>query len=217
MNYFKKNETSIEKYDVKFERDEIERLRIEVINNCSEIFHREYDSTQGPNQFDYLKIRNYKQQENGYQEYIDGPDEPVYHFTYNEYKYPYLISLIDRLLDGEESTLEEIFNYTPTDKRLSIEDRIKIMSDEIDQIPNIEVDEKTNKLEELKQLIEHSKLNSNQKPTEQYYLRLQELIQLELVDTISTDELTRVSAFWGDNSSLKDETKLVYKKVKDND
>ena len=61
MYYYVYKDKCVEKYLVNFSKEEIEKLKLEIINNCSEIEHREYDGTHGPNYFDYLRIRNYKE------------------------------------------------------------------------------------------------------------------------------------------------------------
>lgn len=40
MLYFRKNDDVIEKYQVNFDKEKIEKLKQEIINNCSFITHR---------------------------------------------------------------------------------------------------------------------------------------------------------------------------------
>ena len=44
MIYFRKNDEVIEKYQVDFDKEEIEKLKRKIINNCSFIQHEEYES-----------------------------------------------------------------------------------------------------------------------------------------------------------------------------
>ena len=87
MYYFIDKKETIEKYLVSFSKDEIEKLKIEIINNCSEIEHHEYEGTHDPNEFDYLRIKNYKERFVRVEESRDSlqwPDQRVYHYSYDD-------------------------------------------------------------------------------------------------------------------------------------
>lgn len=212
MYYFNYKKDTVEKYLVSFDKEEIERLRIEIINNCSEIEHKEYDGFNGPNYFDYLKIRNYKEKFLRIQESRDSlqmPDRKIYHYSYDEHKFPILISVIDNLLKEDVLSLESIFNNNSLLFEKPINERIKIASDELDSIDNLDLDKKRKKLEELQRLAELKKLNKNQKSIEPYFGRLKELIQIQLIDTISFEEIRRVNNFFGKEENFKKVLKII--------
>lgn len=100
MYYFLEQKYTIEKYFVSFSKEELENLKIEIINKCSEIEHYEYDGTEGPNKFDYLQIRNYHEKFIRIRESRDNlqwPDQKLYHYSYDKYNYPTLVTAIDNL------------------------------------------------------------------------------------------------------------------------
>ena len=188
MYYFIDKKETIEKYSVSFSKEELEKLKIEIINNCSEIEHHEYEGTHGPNEFDYLRIRNYKERFVRVEESRDSlqwPDQRVYHYSYDEYKFPELVSVIDELLNGNVLVLDTIFNTNPESKGETIDEKIRKASEELDAIDNLKIAKKREKLDELQKLIELKKLNETQKSVVPYYARLRELITLDLVDTIT--------------------------------
>jgi len=59
MVYFKYDGEKVEKYTVSFDKEQLEKLRIRMIDECSEITHHEVEGLNGPNQYDYLRIRDY--------------------------------------------------------------------------------------------------------------------------------------------------------------
>jgi len=198
MYYFKVKENVVEKYLVNFSKEEIEELRALIINRCSEIVHREYTGCKGPNQFDYLRIRNYKQKYVGLKEARDyySPDREMYQFSYDEYQYPYLVDVIDRLLKGSENAIATILEDSFESKEKSIPERIKKASEELDAIDNLDINKKRAKLDELQELLKLQKLNENQEPIGPYHEKLKDLISLELVDKITTEEIERVENFF---------------------
>lgn len=204
MNYFKQNGNMVEKYEINYEREVIENFKVRVINECSEIIHQEIDSTVGPDRSDYLKIRNYHQGSKvGVREYTDGPDEYIYHFSYDEYKFPYLVSLIDKFLNGDMYALKSIFNPDFKMESVSINTRIEMTMSELEEINNLDFDKKREKLDELKKLIEISNINKDQKPIADYYNKFKDLVSLNLVDTISIDEISKITSFFDIANNLQ--------------
>lgn len=210
MYYFVENKDIVEKYLVSFDKEEIEKLKIKIINNCSEIVHHEYDGTHGPNQFDYLKIRNYKERFIRIQESRDTlqyPDQKIYHYSYDEYKFPVLVSYINELLIKENVLiLDKIFNENDEIKTETYDDKIKKASDELDTIDNLDIDKKRVKLDELQELLQLKKLNEKQESIDLYVDELKRLITLDLVDTISKIEIDRVNNFFENKADLKKQT-----------
>jgi len=206
MYYFEGDKDKITKYKISFEEKELEKIKIEIINNCSTIIHREERTTFGMFGFgksrfqDRLKYRNYREEKVGIKEYIDGPDEDIYHITYDEYIYPKLIELIDKLIKGDISVIEEIFNDDKIEKPISYEEKIKKVSLELDKIDNLNIKEKRNKLNELEKVIKEAKLNENRKSIIYYYEEVKKIVIFNKEDEISLEEVERVRNFFGENN-----------------
>ncbi|MBQ3021629.1 MAG: hypothetical protein IJD92_05360 [Bacilli bacterium] len=212
MYYFIDKKETIEKYSVSFSKEELEKLKIEIINNCSEIEHHEYEGTHGPNEFDYFRIRNYKERFVRVKESRDSlqwPDQRIYHYSYDEYKFPELVSAIEELLNRNVLVLDTIFNTNPESKIETIDERIRKASAELDAIDNLKITKKREKLDELQKLIELKKLNKKQKSVVPYYARLRELITLDLVDTITKEEIERVNQFFGNSTNVKKQSQKI--------
>ena len=201
MYYFEVLEDKVNKYEVSFDRDIMEELRIEIINNCSEIVHHNYieNYDHRPDETDYLRIRRYSRIYVG----IDKKsNSSMYRYIYDEYKFPKLVFLIDRLLSGDTSVIEEIFSPSlDKDNNLSYTDRIGILIKEIGSINN-EHDKREAKVRELMGLISLAEINKGKRSDREYYSRVRELIQINLVDSISLDEVYRVNNFFKDNDKV---------------
>lgn len=200
MYLFKIEDDKIKKYQVSFLEEELQNIKLEIINNCSEIVPRKYTGTTCKD--DFLKVRNLRRVYIGRSESRDELQylsEDLYEFSYDEYIFPKLVENIDALLNLDINAVNEIF--TPTVADQSISTRIELLKREIDQIDNLEVERKIDKLKELKQLTILLEINKNQKPVSEYYSKVQKLITMDLVDSIELKELNRINEFFDDNLS----------------
>ena len=110
MFYYKENNGVIEKYAVDFDEKKITTLKYAIVENCSQIKHVEYKSAIIPRFEDKILIRNFQATKVGEKEYFEETKD-VFQFSYDEYEPPYLVTLIDKLLDLKPEALSEIFNY----------------------------------------------------------------------------------------------------------
>jgi len=201
MNYFVRKEDTIEKYLVEFDREELEKLKLEIIENCSLVKHHEYDGIDGPDSFDYLRIRNYREVKIGSIEINRefGEMADIYHFSYDEYEFPQLVTIIDNLLAFDLEAIEKIMNpdYSSFEKE-PLREMIQSLSAEIDKISNWDPKQKIEKLKMLEQLFDRIELNTNRdiKPVEPYYRKVKNLLKVELVDSINIEDLLKVQNFF---------------------
>lgn len=199
MIYFKDEGKIRKKYEISLDKAALERIKIEIINNCSRIKHHDYETTKTPNYFDYLKIRNYKEEEIGIRESRDfySSDETLYHVIYDEYEYPYLVEIIDKLLNGEVNAIDEILNPNFEKEPICIDEEIASLKQEIETIflDNKNINKKIDKLNELKLLYEQKKLNENQISVIEYYTKVKEMISFKLVDYMEIDLINKVNKF----------------------
>ena len=193
MIYFRRNGEVIEKYQVDFDKEEIEKLKEEIINNCSFIEHEEYDSDYSPHFTDEI-IRNYRSTRTGkVKEYFEET-RGIYHYSYDIYKPPYLVKLINQLFDGNSKAIDEILNYDISPKS-SIDDRINIVNQEFIKMDPEDIRKRKAKLKELEDLLNAKKLNKNQQNIDVYYNQLVGLIKFNLIDTLQISELSRIESF----------------------
>lgn len=193
MIYFRRNGEVIEKYQVDFDKEEIEKLKEEIINNCSFIEHEEYDSDYSPHFTDEI-IRNYRSTRTGkVKEYFEET-RGIYHYSYDIYKPPYLVKLINQLFDGNSKAIDEILNYDISPKS-SIDDRINIVNQEFIKMDPEDIRKRKAKLKELEDLLNAKNLNKNQQNIDAYYNQLIGLIKFNLIDTLQISELSRIESF----------------------
>ena len=119
MYYFKFNDTSIEKYIVTFNSEKIKKIRTNIINDCSEVIHREVDAKEAPSNSNRMKVRGISKIP------IENSDEMLYHFSYDEYIYPNLVNLINMLLREDAKAIDGIFlsNYLDDINNISDKDK----------------------------------------------------------------------------------------------
>ena len=193
MLYFRKNGEVIEKYQVNLDKEEIEKLKNKIINNCSFIKHVEFASDYSP-RFTNEIIRNFTCVRTGKQKEYFEETRDIYHYSYDEYKPPYLVKLINQLLNGNSKTIDEILNYDISTKS-SIDDRINLVNQEFNSIDPEDITKKREKLKELEDLLKEKELNKNQQSIAEYYDQLIGLIKFDLIDSLPISELYRVESF----------------------
>ena len=110
MEYYSKCDDKIRKLDVKFDNNKLEELKQEIIKNCSLITHYEYDATVFPENNMNRNIENLSYEFIGNRDNSNSPDRDVYHFSFDEYKFPYLVRLINELQNGNADSLYDIIN-----------------------------------------------------------------------------------------------------------
>lgn len=155
-------------------REELSKIRKEIIERCSEIIHHDYEDIKGPNIKDSLKIRNYIHFPVSGNNKLEGK---VFRFVYEEYRFPYLVSLIDRLLRNDWRVIEELENIDFSKEVSLFEDKIECISKELDAIPNRNIRDKRLKLNELEYLIIQSEYNRRQVSVIPYYQMVLDLLK----------------------------------------
>lgn len=206
MLYFKKEEDGVHKYEVSFDKNEVSLLLEEVKSKCSTIKHFEYDDVNLPslseriysqNQSGESEIRFFSQKLVGYREYNDfySQQEDVYHYSYYEYTYSPLVSIINGLLNDSPMVIDKIFNPENI-HRFNFDFEINNINNEINKIPNNKIKEKMDKLNELNDLLKFANLNSKQKDEDEYYIRLQGLIKFELVSILPYEIKEKYESFY---------------------
>lgn len=199
MIYFTKQEDKIEKYNIEFNEEELIKLQKEIINNCSEITHYEYEGTEEPKATPYLKRTNLIQTKIGTVENNDSlyyPDETLYHYSYDEQEYPYLIKLIDKLLARKSDAIYEIFNPNPNKEKEPVIKRVSNLKKEIDNLKTSELIKSYSKLDKLQKLLQKLEINKNQKSVLEYYPKVQALLTFELIDSIDLSSISRIEEFF---------------------
>lgn len=193
MFYFRKNNEVIEKYQVSFDKEEIEKLKKKIINNCSFIKHEEYESDYSPRFTDEI-IRNFTYTPTGKEKEYFEETRDIYRYSYDEYKPPYLVELINQLSNDNSKAIDKIFNYDISIKS-TIDDRINLAYQEFNRIDPENITKKKEKLKELEDLLKAKELNKNQQSIDAYYNQLIGLIKFDLVDSLSISELGRIESF----------------------
>lgn len=197
MIYFMDEGKKRKKYEIVVDKNGLEKLKVEIINNCSMIIHHDCNTTETPNYYDILRIRNYSDEKIGIYESNDfyASRETLYHVIYDEYKYPYLIELIDRLLNNDEEALDEILNPNFEKEQISIDKMINILEEKYNSISLSEIVVKREILEKLSQLYKLKELNKNQISVIGYYSKVKNFIKLKLIDDIDIELINRVNKF----------------------
>lgn len=206
MNIFIEDKNSFFKYEVIIDRKGLEKLKYKIINEYSIIEHIEKDDTFTCNMSvnDFLRRRNFREKEIGVREYNDfySIPETLYHYSYDYYHFPYLIELIDEILEYKIDCLSDIYNIDYDKEFVPLDKRVEKLNNEINSLNNSDY-KKIDKLNELKNLLEQIKLNKNQKNVYKAYELVRKYIKFRLVDSIDKSQVKNVVSFFQINYILK--------------
>ena len=219
MYYFYKNNDFIYKKSISFDNDKIDKIRNGLINNCSVIIHREYDSDYAPT-LDNSLVRNYNEAFVGYKEYFEE-NRRVIHYSYDLLIPPKLVNLIDRLLSGDVTALHEIhYNYYFGFEK-TIDDMIESKNNELRKTQNKNATNTIKILNELRELMKCKELNKNQISTYDYYYQLLNCINEKTVSKLDKKTFDKVNNFFDNNVVIEkgkiineDNNTKIYKKTK---
>ena len=216
MFYIEKKDDSLIKYNVIIDEEKLKELKLKIINECAEIVHKSYESTDGPKISDYLHIRNYKETKIGRTEPNDTlfySPQDIYHFEYDEYKDTELVKLIDELLKGNLSVISEIKNYkqkqqdileetkrNQKNREQQIREEIIKMHTEMATADNealIKLSRKSHKLaKELNEIQKHKQLDNSKKLDTEFYSQVIDCINLATISKIKISTIEEVNEFF---------------------
>lgn len=214
MYYYKKENEEIVKYQIILDEKKLKELRSEIIERCSLIIHKNYKTTNTPNEFDYEHIRNYKEKKVGVIEYNDFycTTEDEYLVDYDYYEHPKLVSQIEELLSGNTKIINELKN--PNIDRINEEEvLLKEQQKIIKKLNNCKDISKQIELltENQEKLLEYKKqkeLNKKQIPVEPYYKKVLDCITIKKVNSISMDLVNEYINFFMNVSSTNADEKV---------
>ena len=112
MYYFRKNNNSFEKYSVTFNKELLEQQAEQMKYEYSKKTHIEEEKETQPIPGDDYLVINLQMTKCGENEYYEET-VPVYHLSYDLVKIPYLVKYITRLVKGDLTVLNNIFEYNP--------------------------------------------------------------------------------------------------------
>ena len=193
MLYFRKNDDVIEKYQMDFDKEKIKKLKQEIINNCSLIKHIEYESDYTPILSNEI-VKNFTYTRTGKEREYFEETRDIYHYSYDRYEPPYLVELINQLLNDNSKVIDQILNYEISSES-TIDDSIELAYKEFKEIDPENVTKKAEKLKELEDLLKAKNYNINQQNIDLYYKELIELIKFNLIDSLPINELNKIESF----------------------
>lgn len=177
-------------YDVHYDIDDLNRIKNEAIENASCIIHQNYNGNYRCSPYyrkkarDPREIRNYKQELISIQKDSNGRNEKIYHYEYDEYLFPHIVSLIDRLKLGSTEVLDEIYNPDYVKEFVPVYYKIHELEQELIRTDDKNLNKKLEILYELKYQIKIARDEKIDIPVEKYYKELQEAIYLYRLNTL---------------------------------
>lgn len=226
MYYYNIENENIIKYEVSIDKENLEKLKREIIEKCSEISHIHEETVGLPNFHDYEHIRNYKYNFVRSVEKNDfyGTTIDVYLVDYDYYEHPDLANHIWYLLRGDTSIISQIIN--PQIENIDEEKNIMNEQQQIIEILNNKKDSDITKQlellkenqEKLKEYKAKKELNKNQVSVEPYYQKVLECISFKEISKISLQDLLNIQEFLSNvneftlDTSLEKVLKLQLKK-----
>ena len=196
MYYYCQNGENFEKWLISFDEEKLAELREKVLDKCSYITHEEKDVYYtNPDMMNYREgcVRNVETRVN------DGYSK---HYSFDLYHPKLLVDIIDALLKGKPSAIDDLENPRPTEEKFDFEKVLAAKSSEIDAIPNADTERKMEALREYQKIKSEAKLNENQVSALNYYPLVQSLITREFVANIQIEEILKITNFFAKNVNI---------------
>lgn len=219
MYYIEQQNDELVKYEVTIDEKELEKVKYEVISNCGKIKHYRYKNDRCMHDhYDNYHIRNYQSY------YIERRDlndfysttVEIYEYDYDEYSDTTLVTLIDRLLAGDMSTILELRNPKEEEKK---PDKGSELQKKLEKMLSLDMkDINTYQLEKIKKELEeyqiNEKLNRDRKSDLEYYPQVLACIEIKEVSRMNIDKLQEIENLMIEIESLKNEVKPFFQKAK---
>ena len=208
MIFYRKEEDSISKYDISYDINKMRELRDALIKNCSSKKHIIKKSTVIPNisvddhtaEITDLKVRNTGKTTS----YSDtSEDKTVHEYDYIFVNYPYLVQLIDSLLEGDANSINKIMTYDieyPNNYDELIEETKNAIKDAVDNDPDYALVA----IGDLKILLEEKELNKDAQSTEAYYKTLLSLFSYKFIDSMPISQIIAYKNFFSSDKDRYD-------------
>lgn len=200
MHLFIALDNCIVKYKVNFNREKVLKIKKDILENCVHFKNRRI-TTSVPEAFeiDDKYIINSK--------VGTGINPKLYSLNYYEIVYPNIIKLIDRLLNGDATSVIEIEAYK--DEREDIKNKIDKTFDEFYKIDSTDKKSLKYKINEINYLIEEAGINEHERKVDEYVNELIDSIKLTEMDRISIRKANLYFDFFGDEVKESFVRKLV--------
>ena len=179
----KENDKEMKTYLIEFDEEVLDTFRVKAIYDLSKVVHYDYESEIGPyNQKispDPMEIQDYRKifmrKEN---------NKPIYRHEYDHYEFPYIVTLIDKLQNGNGKVLEEILNPDFSKERIPILESINEKKKQLANLNSTDLEEQKKLLEEIKELALKYQSGDYEIPARKYYEQLKKglIIQEEKTD-----------------------------------
>ena len=218
MYYYKRKGKDIIKYEVIIDEEKLNKIRFQIINNCSHIEHITNSVTDRmrPDEFDYGHIRNYNEKYIGRIEYNDfySSPEDAYEVEYDYYNHPQLVKYIDNLLNGDTSAIEQIQkvkdDVVDKEQKLLAEQQkiIRKLNSMEEKNKQIQINLLNENQEKLLEYYKEKELNKNQIPSTKYKSKVLNCIELKEVEIIPYKTVLEVMKFFINCSDKKMDSNL---------
>ncbi len=197
MIYFEDGGDRIKKYNVGFNRTELKKIVLDLINNCGikeHIIEERCSDPKGEPRKSKVYVTS-KTNTGKTHSYGDcGSDEPVYKYDYIIIHYPRLAELIETLLEGNESALYDIVQYVVEEPKVcnvNLENYKVRINELLDSNPTAAI----KLIENLNKEKEFVKLNQGLQSTQKYYEALMNSFNFVFLDSMEKRTIMEYNDF----------------------
>ena len=207
MIYIKETDEELIKYELEVDKDKLIQLREEIIENCSEIEHVEYESETEPLQEleTTFRIKNYYKRFTGKQKEYFEETKDIYKIEFDKYNFTPLVIYIDDILREDLSSYKKLESYKGN---ALVKENTELLNEAADIKDKIEKEVSKDFLDmeisiikallfRLAAIQETFKLNQNQQNDMNYYNDVIDCIKLKEVDRLDKETIKRVEEFQG--------------------
>ena len=201
MIYFERHiDNSVSKWDVSFDSEELKNIYSIIMEECRATTHHFHKLTA-----EELTARiNAGNCHNFVRGQLDCSTGLI-EVSYDVYEYPRLLNLVQQLLSGDASVIDEIARPIETGQN-KYDDIVDTIDMEINGIDNRDIERKKSKLEELRVALNRARENKKEKRLTKYYDMVYGALNMRLIGVLNPAEVKMYEEFFSTSidSMIKD-------------
>lgn len=205
MLYEYENE-KLSSFNVEIDYEKLKTIKEEIIENCSII--KKCEGIYSDECIDNIRFlnnrRNYVKGEFAYKSETFFGSMNYYKYTYDEYYFPEIIDIIDKIMNGDSSKINDLFNTE--DMEFNIDEYNKALDKVVNLIDDYKKTNNKDSISTAKNILNefhHPEIIMRNKSIKDYYDELLNCFSFEKVFSISDLEIEQLKKSFGDNWKTK--------------
>lgn len=196
--FLNKTDEGIERYNITYDVNELERIKSEINNNCVAFVHKIEEGYVEPSTNGQKYDLEFEKIGEGGGLITHTTRHDIFRFEWNQYELPKIYFLVKSLLESTNTVIKansamEILLY----EEETLDEKVMKAKLELDESSSNDLEDLEEKLKKYKLLLYLKEKNKDVKPIGPYIEKIKQMIQIEMVDFIPIEEYEKFQKVFG--------------------